>query len=51
MRQDHFMGVHLVSSQVSILEEPENAIVANIDQTIDAIVQHIKYELTQGKRI
>lgn len=44
-RNDHFMGSELLNSQFETLEEPENAIVVNIDDSPEAIVQEINLHL------
>jgi gluconokinase len=44
-RQGHYMSPELLSSQFEILEEPEGAIVIDIAQSPEAIVQEIKAQL------
>ncbi len=44
-RQEHYFKADLLKSQFEILEEPEQAIVINVAQTPDRIVQQIKQAL------
>ena len=39
--RDHFMPAELLQSQFDILEKPEDGIVVDIDQSIEAIVQQL----------
>lgn len=41
-RQNHFMGVELLTSQFESLEEPENVIRVDISQSPQVIIQDIK---------
>lgn len=40
-RKGHFMPPSLLASQFSALEEPADAITVDIDQPVEAIVQHV----------
>lgn len=44
-RQNHFMSVQLLESQLDSLEEPEHAIVINGSSTPDAIAQEIWHKI------
>ncbi len=44
-RHGHYMKADLLKSQFDTLEEPDNALVIDIAQTPEAIVQQIKNEL------
>lgn len=41
-REDHFMSAEMLQSQFDTLEEPDNAIVFEVSDTMDRIVQNIK---------
>ena len=47
-RQGHFMQPNMLASQFAILEEPEDAIVVEVDQTIEAIIDEIMVSLSQA---
>jgi len=47
-RQNHYMKVDLLSSQFAILEEPEDAIIVDASQPIEAIVRQIRNHLMCG---
>jgi gluconokinase len=44
-RQGHFFKAAMLGSQFEILEEPEDAVVARVDNPPEAIVAHIRKEL------
>ena len=44
-RSGHYMKSNMLESQFNILEEPQNALLVNIDQSIDQIVKFIVHSL------
>jgi carbohydrate kinase (thermoresistant glucokinase family) len=44
-RKDHFMPERLLQSQFDILEEPKEAVVVDIDQSVESIVLEIQEQL------
>jgi len=49
MRPGHYMKAGMVESQFAALEEPDNALVVDIDQTPDLVLQEIMAGLNHGE--
>lgn len=47
-RHDHYMKTGMLESQLAALEEPEHALVVDVNTTPDAIVREIRAELGLG---
>ena len=45
-RVSHYMKADMLQSQIDVLEEPVDAVVVNIDQSLDSIVKQILRELS-----
>ncbi len=50
-RKDHFMGAEMLKSQFDTMEEPEDALVVNIEDSAEAIVSTIKNKLNMKAEI
>ena len=48
-RVDHFMTEQMLASQLATLEEPENAIVIAVDQSVEKIVEEIRGRLATSR--
>lgn len=48
-RLDHFMTEQMLASQLATLEEPENAIVVGVDQSVEKIVEEIRGRLATSR--
>ena len=44
-RENHFMPTSLLDSQFATLEEPRNAIVANIELSLPLLVENIQHQI------
>ena len=44
-RTNHFFDPELLKSQFDLLEEPQNALIIDIDQSVDQIVKRVRHKL------